>query len=76
MAFARLLYHRPRYAVLDECTNGVAPDVEHDLYERCSSLGMGIFSISHKLELKKLHDKELHILGDGEGGWVIIDNPK
>jgi len=37
---------------------------------------MGIFSISHKLELKKLHDKELKILGDSKGGWVIIDNPK
>ena len=26
--------------------------VERDLYERCTALGMAIFSISHKLELK------------------------
>jgi len=28
MAFARLFYHKPRYAVLDECTNGISPEVE------------------------------------------------
>jgi ABC-type uncharacterized transport system fused permease/ATPase subunit len=74
MAFARLLYHCPRYAVLDECTNGVAPDVELDLYNRCSKLGIAVFSISHKIELKKVHDFELNILHDGLGGWDLIDH--
>ena len=31
MAFARLFAHAPKVAVLDECTNGIAPDVEEDL---------------------------------------------
>ena len=38
MAFARLLYHSPQYAVLDECTNGIQPDVELDLYNRFVSI--------------------------------------
>jgi len=71
MAFARLLYHHPTYAVLDECTNGVAPDVEKDLYARLEKLGISVFSISHKTELKELHDMEIHFNGDDEGSYNI-----
>jgi len=69
MAFARLLYHSPKYAVLDECTNGIQPDVEADLYNRCAKMGITVFSISHKLELKAMHDFELHY--DGQGGYKL-----
>jgi len=69
MAFARLLYHCPKYAILDDCTNGVAPDVELELYDRCTKLGISTVTISHKEELKKLHDYELHF--DGKGGYKI-----
>jgi ABC-type uncharacterized transport system fused permease/ATPase subunit len=70
MAFARLLYHNPKYAVLDECTNGIQPDVEADLYNRCTKMDITVFSISHKLELKQMHDFELHY--DGKGGYDLI----
>ena len=55
LAFARLFYHRPSFVVLDECTNGISPDVEHDLYDRCTRLNLAVFSISHKIELKLFH---------------------
>eukprot|EP01062_Namystynia_karyoxenos_P070226 TRINITY_DN65610_c0_g1_i1.p1 TRINITY_DN65610_c0_g1~~TRINITY_DN65610_c0_g1_i1.p1 ORF type:complete len:668 (+),score=280.39 TRINITY_DN65610_c0_g1_i1:93-2096(+) len=70
LAFARLFFHRPTFVVLDECTNGISPDVEKDLYDRCSQLQLAVFSISHKLELKECHDYELHYNGDAEGTWV------
>merc|ERR1712062_174884 len=73
LAFARLFYHRPSIVVLDECTNGVSPDVEHDLYHRCSKLGLTVFSIAHKNELKLFHDFELHITGDAEGTWTLTE---
>lgn len=76
MAFARLLYARPQFAVLDECTNGIAPKIEADLYNRLSSLGMAIFSISHKIELKKHHDFELHFNADADGTYEWIDLSK
>ena len=55
LAFARLFYHKPSFVVLDECTNGISPDVEHDLYDRCTRLNLAVFSISHKIELKLFH---------------------
>lgn len=69
LAFARLFYHKPTFVVLDECTNGISPDVEQELYDRCTKLNLGIFSISHKIELKLFHDFELHYNGDLNGTW-------
>jgi len=72
LAFARLLYHHPKYAILDECTNNIAPEVESILYDKCSELGITVFSISHKLELRQLHDYELHYSGDGGYQWIDL----
>lgn len=73
MGFARLFYHRPKFAVLDECTNGISPDVEEDLYLQCRRMGISVFSISHKIELKRLHDLELHYFHDAKGSYELID---
>jgi len=70
MAFARLLYHCPKYAILDDCTNGVAPDVEMDLYACCKKLDITTVTISHKSELRALHDFELHF--DGHGSYKLF----
>lgn len=71
LAFARLFYHQPTVVVLDECTNGISPGVEHDLYDRCTNLNLAVFSISHKIELKLFHDYELHYNGDVERTWTM-----
>ncbi|CAJ1384682.1 unnamed protein product [Effrenium voratum] len=73
LAFARLFYHKPSFVVLDECTNGISPDVEHDLYDRCTRLNLAVFSISHKIELKLFHDRELHYVGDLQGSWTMME---
>lgn len=71
LAFARLFYHRPSFVVLDECTNGVSPDVEHDLYDRCKRMNLAVLSISHRIELRLFHDYELHYTGDVDGSWSL-----
>jgi ATP-binding cassette subfamily D (ALD) long-chain fatty acid import protein len=40
MGFARLLYHEPRYAFIDEGTSAVSSDVEGLLYETCKAKGI------------------------------------
>jgi ABC-type uncharacterized transport system fused permease/ATPase subunit len=56
VAMARLFYHRPKFAVLDECTSAVAVDVEHALYTRCREIGCTLITISHRKTLWKFHE--------------------
>jgi len=65
MAMARLFYHRPQFAILDECTSTIAIEVEHMLYTKAKSLGITVFTISHRASLFKFHDYYLKFEGDG-----------
>ncbi|KAH6885828.1 ABC transporter transmembrane region 2-domain-containing protein [Thelonectria olida] len=67
MGFARLLYHEPQYAIIDEGTSAVSSDVEGLLYETCKEKGITLITISTRASLKKYHTYNL-ILGMGEGG--------
>ena len=44
MGFARLLYHEPQYAIIDEGTSAVSSDVEGLLYETCKEKGISKWS--------------------------------
>ncbi|KKA26227.1 hypothetical protein TD95_000031 [Thielaviopsis punctulata] len=65
MGFARLLYHEPKYAVIDEGTSAVSSDVEGLLYETCKERGITLITISTRASLKKYHTFNL-VLGSGE----------
>ena len=72
MAFARLMYHEPRYAVIDEGTSAVSSDVEGLLYERCKERGVTLLTVSTRVSLKRYHEWNLD-LGQGEEGdeWTF-----
>lgn len=72
MAFARLLYHEPRFAVIDEGTSAVSSDVEGLLYERCKDREITLLTISTRVSLKKYHEWNLD-LGQGDEGdeWIF-----
>lgn len=67
IAMARLFYHKPTFAVLDECTSAVSVDVEALLYNRSKQLGITLFTVSHRQTLFKFHEYCLRF--DGEGGY-------
>nr|ULR57039.1 ATP-binding cassette transporter CL2952C1 [Spodoptera frugiperda] len=74
IAMARLFYHEPQFAILDECTSAVSVDVEGQMYQYCREVGISLFTVSHRKSLWKHHDHYLQM--DGRGGFVFgeIDN--
>lgn len=69
LSFARVFLRKPAYAIVDEATSQVSVDVEAKLYQRCSDLGITLFSVSHRRSLWRFHAKIL--LLDGAGGYVF-----
>ncbi|KAK9437777.1 ATP-binding cassette sub-family D member 1 [Metarhizium brunneum] len=67
MQFARLLYHEPQYAIIDEGTSAVSSDVEGLLYETCKEKGITLITISTRASLKRYHTFNL-MLGMGDNG--------
>ncbi|XP_051543202.1 ATP-binding cassette sub-family D member 3-like isoform X2 [Myxocyprinus asiaticus] len=67
MAMARLFYHKPQFAILDECTSAVSVDVEDYIYSHCRKVGITLFTVSHRKSLWKHHEFYLHM--DGRGNY-------
>lgn len=74
IAMARLFYHKPQFAILDECTSAVSVDVEGYMYEYCKSSGITLFTVSHRKSLWKYHDFYLRMDGRGDYEFKTIDN--
>ena len=53
---ARLFYHRPQFAILDECTSAVSMDVEGAMYKYCREVGITLFTVSHRKSLWVHHE--------------------
>ena len=70
VAIARLIFRRPKFAILDECTSAVSSEMEIRLYQICEDYGITYITISHRPALQAFHDRMLAI-GDGKRGWKI-----
>ncbi|XP_018343063.1 PREDICTED: LOW QUALITY PROTEIN: ATP-binding cassette sub-family D member 3 [Trachymyrmex septentrionalis] len=67
IAMARLFYHKPQFAILDECTSAVSVDVEDSMYRYCRQENITLFTVSHRRSLWKHHEYYLHM--DGRGSY-------
>ncbi|KAJ7596729.1 ABC transporter transmembrane region 2-domain-containing protein [Mycena floridula] len=69
IAWVRLFYHKPKYAILDEATSLVPPDMEGMMMEHAGQLGITLLTVSHRPSLWKYHAMILQY--DGHGGYVF-----
>ncbi|KAF7289982.1 hypothetical protein MIND_01373500 [Mycena indigotica] len=71
MGLARVLYHCPKFAILDECTSAVSSDVEGRMYDNLKKHGITLITISLRPSLAKYHTLLLTLTGDGTGKWTL-----
>lgn len=69
LGMARLFYHKPKFAILDECTSAVTTDMEERFCAKVRAMGTSCITISHRPALVAFHDVVLSL--DGEGEWRV-----
>ncbi|XP_011145067.1 ATP-binding cassette sub-family D member 3 [Harpegnathos saltator] len=70
IAMSRLFYHKPQFAILDECTSAVSMDVEDSMYMYCRKENITLFTVSHRRSLWKHHEYYLQM--DGRGSYEFM----
>jgi len=68
LAFARLLYLQPTFAVLDEATSALDDATAGRMYELCIAAGITLVSVTHRPALLKYHGRVLTI---NNGEWTL-----
>jgi ABC-type uncharacterized transport system fused permease/ATPase subunit len=66
LSFFRVLYHNPKFALLDEFTSSVDQETESLMYETLNEIGITYLSIAHRDTVRKYHNYELKILNSGD----------
>ncbi|KAG9748671.1 hypothetical protein KCU73_g7026, partial [Aureobasidium melanogenum] len=76
LAAARLFYHSPCYAILDECTSSLTPSIEALIYTQAKARNISLLTVSHRKSLWQYHTRILQF--DGNGGVVfgVLDAEK
>merc|ERR1719499_1040678 len=69
VGMARMFYHQPSFAILDECTSQVSVDWEGKMYTHAKDLGIQLMTVSHRTTLHRYHSHVLRM--DGEGGYSV-----
>ena len=71
LSVARMLYRKPTFTVLDECTSAVSIDSEERLYEAARASGTTCVTLSQRLSLPQLHTQQLRIGENNAEGWTL-----
>ena len=66
LSVARIYYHKPTFALLDETTSEVNPETENQLYMEAKKCGVTLITVSQRDTLKHHHDYIFRILHNKE----------
>ena len=66
LCFLRVLYHRPRFAVLDESTSALDAAMEARCYTLLLDAGITLISVGHRDTIRKFHNVELHFSSESD----------
>ncbi|KAI8606106.1 ATP-binding cassette sub-family D member 4 [Dissophora ornata] len=72
MAFARLFYARPTFAVLDEATSSMDNASENAMFKQCQLLNITCITVCHHTSLERYHQQKLTLSGRGIWSWSEI----
>ncbi|KAL0237556.1 hypothetical protein PCE1_000950 [Barthelona sp. PCE] len=56
LGFARMFFHMPRYAILDEATASLDFPLEKKIYQTAKSMGITLISVAHRTSAFPFHD--------------------
>lgn len=71
ICIARILYHRPALAFLDEGTSAVTEATEKNIYGFLREAGVTVVAVGHRTSLRALHERILSLEGAPDGRWNI-----
>lgn len=78
--FLRLLYQRPRFAVLDDCTSALDRLAERRLLEVAQELGITCVTLSRRPLCQEIHSHSMQLhggeLASGSRGWKLLEPPR
>lgn len=74
LGIARVLYHRPALAFLDESTSAVTEAAEKEAYRLMREAGITLVTVGHRSSLKALHERVLSLEGAPNGRWEILED--
>eukprot|EP00764_Aduncisulcus_paluster_P011294 gnl/Carplike_NY0171/4258_a5762_303.p1 GENE.gnl/Carplike_NY0171/4258_a5762_303~~gnl/Carplike_NY0171/4258_a5762_303.p1 ORF type:complete len:620 (+),score=141.09 gnl/Carplike_NY0171/4258_a5762_303:257-1861(+) len=69
LGFARVLWHCPRFAVMDEATSALQQDLEERLLSEMARLDITMISVAHRKSVIPFHDDMLEITKEG---WKLF----
>ena len=76
LAFARLLYHNPAFAVLDEATSAIEASLRDKILQACLNRNITLISTAHDDAICPFHAQVLRLGANGSFPIETVDNPR
>jgi ABC-type uncharacterized transport system fused permease/ATPase subunit len=73
LGFARLLYHRPAFAVMDEATSALDEELQARCLQACQQAGIAMINVAHRPTVLPYH--EWLLVFKGPGNFQFERNP-